>query len=95
MCRDFDGALHNDYNDVLYVASAGNAGNDGKAKYPNALYNTIGNPAGCKNTFAVGASQSYGKDIYSGVDLGVDYLADFSSRGPTADGKLKICCVMN
>lgn len=38
--------------------------------------------------FAVGASQSYGDRLTSG-DKGVDYLAAFSSRGPTYDGRMK------
>ena len=42
--------------------------------------------ASCKNIMAVGASQSSGQRIYIG-DLGMNYLADFSSRGPTSDGK--------
>jgi hypothetical protein len=38
-----------------------------------------------KSNATVGASQSYGKRLFYG-DKGKDYLADFSSRGPTADG---------
>ena len=37
--------------------------------------------------FTVGASQSHGKRLSAG-DKGLDYLAAFSSRGPTYDGKL-------
>ncbi len=50
--------------------------------------NTIGEPASCKNTLAVGASQSHDDRIYQG-DMGKDYLVDFSSRGPTMDGRMK------
>ena len=37
--------------------------------------------------FTVGASQSHGKRLSAG-DKGLDYLAAFSSRGPTHDGKM-------
>lgn len=36
----------------------------------------------------VGASQSAGRDIYNGMK-GTDYLAHFSSRGPTFDDRIK------
>ena len=55
---------------------------------PGIVMNTIGEPASCKNVIGVGASQSHGRRIYWG-DEGMDYLADFSSRGPTTDGRLK------
>lgn len=50
--------------------------------------NTIGEPSSCKNVMAVGASQSEGDRIYTG-DKGRWHLADFSSRGPTMDGRIK------
>jgi subtilisin family serine protease len=68
----------------LVVASAGNAAND----VPEKTTNTIGEPASCKNIIAVGASQSHGERLYM-FDKGKDYLADFSSRGPTVDGRMK------
>ena len=36
----------------------------------------------------MGASLSYGKDIRS-KEKGIDYLADYSSRGPSYDGRMK------
>jgi len=36
----------------------------------------------------VGASQSYGNRLDDG-NKGIDYLAAFSSRGPTYDGRMK------
>ena len=80
-CQDIDEALFI-YEDVLYVASAGN---DGDRENP---WRSIKNPADCKNSLAVGASQSYGKAIMSN-DRGPSYVPAFSARGPTADGRTK------
>ena len=74
-CRLYDNYLREQYDEILFVSSAGNAGND----VPGKVTSTIGEPASCKNILAVGASQSHGERIYSG-DMGIDYLADFSSR---------------
>ena len=82
-CQDVDAALHL-HDDCLYVASSGNGG-DSESSTP---WRTIKNPADCKNTLAVGASQSYGSSI-KGSDLGPDYMASFSARGPTGDGRTK------
>jgi hypothetical protein len=87
-CRMYDSSLRDNFDNMLFVASAGNTGND----VPGRAMNTIGEPASCKNTMAVGASQSNGERIYTG-DLGKDHLADFSSRGPTMDGRMKPECV--
>lgn len=38
--------------------------------------------------FLVGASHSDGKDLYNDM-MGMDYMASFSSRGTTADGRIK------
>lgn len=54
------------------------AGNDGAG---HSLH-TVGSLATAKNITSVGASQSSGPDISSGM-YGEDYLVDFSSRGPT------------
>ena len=78
-CQDLDAALHL-HDDVLYVASSGNDGD-------RSLWRTVKNPADCKNSIAVGASQSYGSAIKGG-DLGPSYMTSFSARGPTADGKI-------
>ncbi|KAL7539054.1 hypothetical protein ACHAXR_009628 [Thalassiosira sp. AJA248-18] len=85
ICQLYDQLLV-DYPDVLYVASAGNSGNkqldgDGGDSSP---YGTVGAPASCKNVFAVGATNSdgYGSN-------GLHYVIDFSSRGPTSDGRTK------
>lgn len=83
-CRMYDNELFGDYQELVYVASAGNEGLDGN----KSRMNTIGNPAACKNTIAVGASQSSGDKVHNG-DLGMNYLAMFSSRGPTADDRMK------
>lgn len=80
----FDSSLRDRYDSILFVASAGNAGND----VPGKIANTIGDPSSCKNIMSVGASQSTGDRLYMG-DKGKDYLADFSSRGPTMDGRMK------
>lgn len=57
------------------------AGNDGR----NDKFNTVGSPATFKNGLAVGCSHSTGYDLATGM-LGPLYMADFSSKGPTADG---------
>jgi subtilisin family serine protease len=80
-CRDWDGLLRSKYADVLFVVSAGNTG-------IGAVEASIQNPADCKNAMAVGASLSYGRDIRS-KEKGIEYMADYSSRGPSADGRIK------
>ena len=67
-----------DYPDVLYISSSGNTGN----KY-SSPFNTVGAPASCKNVFAVGATNS------AGFGSGLGYVVDFTSRGPSADGRMK------
>ena len=69
-CRDMDDALAQ-YEDILYVASAGNMGS----------WRTIKSPADCKSTVAVGAS-------FNQNGAGRDRLVSYSSRGPTADGRI-------
>ncbi len=69
--------------DFLLVFSAGNGG-------PYA--GTITSPATAKNVLAVGASDAR---IDPGDDLDPENLAEFSSRGPTADGRLKPDIVMS
>jgi len=44
-CRLFDSFLSEKYNDILMVASAGNAAND----VPGRVKNTIADPSSCKN----------------------------------------------
>ena len=76
VCQLYDQQLV-DRPDVLYISSAGNTGN--KFDSP---WRTVGAPASCKNAFAVGATNS--------ADFGdLHYVVDFSSRGPTADGRTK------
>jgi len=82
--REFDEfAYEND--DFLIVIAAGNSGG---GQYRTDIPNTVGSPATAKNIIAVGASQSAGDGLQSGMK-GKDYLANFSSRGPTRDGRRK------
>ena len=74
MTRDTDSYLYNDWN-FLQVVAAGNSGTANKEA-------TIGSPAVAKNVLTVGASQNP-------TNKGIEYLADFSSRGPTSDGRIK------
>lgn len=60
------------------------AGNSGHGDAPN----TVGSPATAKNVIAVGAHHSTGGSNPRG-SLGPSYIADFSSRGPTSDGRTK------
>lgn len=67
------------------MVAAGNSGSgDGAFDVPN----TVGDPATAKNVIAVGAHNSWGSSSQAG-NLGPSYIADFSSRGPTADGRTK------
>jgi hypothetical protein len=59
--------------------SAGNAGPGGQ---------TIGSPAVAKNVIATGAAQNDRPDLLIYGD-GPDAMADFSSRGPCEDGRIK------
>ena len=71
--------------EFLIVVAAGNTGSNDKA-YD--IPNTVGDPATAKNVISVGAHNSWGYASPIG-DLGPSYIADFSSRGPTADGRMK------
>ena len=65
--------------DYLVLYAAGNAG-------PGAQ--TVGSPGTAKNILTVGASENNRPDIDSDSD-NPDSMASFSSRGPTADGRIK------
>lgn len=66
--------------DFLLVVAAGNLGDLG--------LHTVGTPAISKNALAVGATQSTQPRIPVHMK-GPNYLANFSSRGPTADLRIK------
>lgn len=85
-CKLYDDELFSAFSDVLFVASAGNDGRDESTN--TSLERSIGNPAACKNVMAVGASQSERPRITQNFS-GPDYLALFSSRGPTSDNRIK------
>lgn len=82
--REFDEFAYNN-DDFLIIIAAGNSGSN---RFRTDIPNTVGSPATAKNVIAVGASQSAGAGLQSGM-RGKDYLADFSSRGPTRDGRRK------
>jgi subtilisin family serine protease len=67
--------------EFLFVIAVGNAGRGNAA-------NTVSSPAIAKNGISVGASQNTGDHIKDDQQ-GPDYLIDFSSRGPTKDGRRK------
>ncbi len=67
------------HQDYLVHYSAGNAGPD-----PG----TIGSPGVAKNILTVGASENYRPNFGASSD-NPNVMADFSSRGPTADGRVK------
>jgi len=73
LSRDTDAYLYNDWN-FLQIVAAGNSGTGNREK-------SIGSPAVAKNVLTVGASQNP-------TNKGIGYLADFSSRGPTSDGRI-------
>ena len=78
LVRDADALALGDQQYILEF-SAGNAG---------PLPRTIGSPAVAKNVIATGACQSDRADLYI-YDTGPDTMADFSSRGPCEDGRIK------
>ncbi|GMH68510.1 hypothetical protein TL16_g04950 [Triparma laevis f. inornata] len=91
--RDCDKFMYEN-DDFLILVAAGNSGDDTNVGGNNFnIPNTVGTPATAKNILSVGATQSGPTDIapYLGAnpDKGFEYLASFSSRGPTADGRTK------
>jgi len=70
--------------DFLIVVAAGNSGGGNTP-------NSVGEPATAKNIIAVGATQSANADLTSSMNEvpSQDYIASFSSRGPTKDGRIK------
>jgi hypothetical protein len=82
LVRDADAGTAG-YQPYILEFSAGNAG-------PNSQ--TIASPACAKNVIATGASQNDPATLSSTYGLyadGRDTMADFSSRGPCADGRIK------
>ncbi len=78
LVRDADAETPGDQSYILEF-SAGNAG-------PGVQ--TVGSPAVAKNVIATGASENDRTDLYIYTD-GPDVMADFSSRGPCEDGRIK------
>jgi hypothetical protein len=78
LVRDADALTLGDQQYVLEF-SAGNAGPGSR---------TIGSPAVGKNVIATGASENDRLDLFIYAD-GTDTMADFSSRGPCEDGRIK------
>lgn len=78
LVRDADHASPGDQPYILEF-SAGNAGSG---------YQTVGTPAVAKNVIATGAAQNDRPDFFVYGD-GPDAMADFSSRGPCEDGRIK------
>jgi hypothetical protein len=78
LVRDADALTLGDQPYILEF-SAGNAGPGQQ---------TIGSPAVAKNVIATGASQNDRLDQVIYAD-GIDAMADFSSRGPCEDGRIK------
>ncbi|MDX1952457.1 MAG: S8 family serine peptidase [Verrucomicrobiota bacterium] len=78
LVRDADAITPGDQQYILEF-SAGNAGPGSK---------TIGSPAVAKNVIATGASQNNRLEFVIYAD-GEDAMADFSSRGPCEDGRIK------
>ena len=82
LVRDADPATPGDQPYILEF-SAGNAGPD---------YATMDSPASAKNVIATGASENAPGTLAETYGLyadGPDTMADFSSRGPCEDGRIK------
>lgn len=75
-CQQYDRLVYENP-DILLISSAGNNGE----RFANP-FATIGAPASCKNTLAVGATFNSGFGQSGAV-------ASFSSRGPSSDGRIK------
>lgn len=77
--------------DALVLFAAGNNGTN--ADTTNAIYNSVGAPATCKSGISVGAGLNDHQSwlAFGGTDSSFNFnnIADFSSKGPTADGRLK------
>jgi hypothetical protein len=78
LVRDADALTFGDQQYILEF-SAGNAG---------PAPQTVGSPAVAKNVIATGASENDRTDFIIYGD-GIDAMADFSSRGPCEDGRIK------
>lgn len=78
--RNFDQFMY-DNDDFLILVAAGNSGYGDKP-------HTVGSPATGKNIIAVGAHHNTDSSKVKRL-LGPSYVADFSSRGPTSDGRMK------
>ena len=88
-CMQFDALVRDadadtpGYQPYILEFSAGNAGPASQ---------TIGSPACAKNVIATGASENIPNTLAATYGLyadGPDTMADFSSRGPCADGRIK------
>jgi hypothetical protein len=88
-CMQFDALVRDadadtpGYQPYILEFSAGNAGPASQ---------TIGSPACAKNVIATGASENVPNTLAATYGLyadGPDTMADFSSRGPCADGRIK------
>lgn len=65
------------------------AGNDGMNEYGDIVYQSVSSPATAKNVISVGASESVRKEMDDTEADNENQVADFSSLGPTEDGRLK------
>jgi len=65
--------------DFVIVTAAGN----------NGTQYGVGSPAVAKNVITVGSTFSIGRSIPKNNNTNMHYLSTFSSRGPTADGRIK------
>lgn len=80
MSRDIDEYLFYNWDFLMIVAAGNNGGGNNRG--------SILDPGLAKNVLTVGATQSEAPDL-APFQRGMDYLADFSSRGPTTDGRRK------
>ena len=76
------------HDDIVVLFAAGNDGEDTSPSDGEVDLDSLGSPATAKNSITIGASENY-RPVYGARADNFSGMADFSSRGPTDDGRTK------